>query len=57
MERVLFTGLTGKSGSVLVEELARSDSGKRVRAAVRPSSDTTRLTELLPDAELRGGVF
>lgn len=57
MKRLFITGLTGKSGTVLAELLSKNGvSGRyQVRAAVRPSSDTKRLTALLPEAELCPG--
>ena len=57
MKRVLITGLTGKSGSVFVECLAKGELLHKyaVRAAVRPTSDTAKLQKLLPEAELCSG--
>lgn len=59
MKRLLITGLTGKSGIVFAECLFNSDflSTYEIRAAVRPTSDTARLRELLPEAELCPGVL
>lgn len=59
MKRLLITGLTGKSGIVFAEYLSNSDflSMYTIRAAVRPTSDTARLRELLPEAELCPGVL
>lgn len=54
MKRLLITGLTGKSGSVFAQLLQGNDQ-YTIRAAVRPSSDTGRLTQLLPNAELCAG--
>lgn len=57
MKRLLITGLTGKSGSVFAERLAKEDSlcEYNIRAAVRPTSDTVKLQKLLPEAELCPG--
>ena len=54
MKRLLITGLTGKSGSVFAECLAKGDILREytIRAAVRPTSDTAKLQKLLPEAEL-----
>lgn len=59
MKRVLITGLTGKSGIVLAECLSRSELIHQymIRAAVRFSSSTSKLRELLPEAELCPGVL
>ncbi|WP_295766118.1 NAD(P)-dependent oxidoreductase [uncultured Oscillibacter sp.] len=59
MKRLLITGLTGKSGIVFAERLAEEGltGSYAVRAAVRPASDTARLRELLPEAELCPGVL
>lgn len=57
MKRLLITGLTGKSGSVFAECLAKGDILREytIRAAVRPTSDTAKLQKLLPEAELCPG--
>lgn len=57
--QVLITGLTGKSGIVLAECLANSNLIRScvIRVAVRPTSDTSRLRKLLPEAELCPGVL
>ena len=54
MKRLFITGLTGKSGGVFAELLSKNGvSGQyHIRAAVRPTSDTKHLTDLLPEAEL-----
>ena len=66
MKRLLITGLTGKSGSVFAECLAKGDILREytIRAAVRPTSDTAKLQKLLPFQSLslstltdRKGVF
>lgn len=59
MRRLLITGLTGKSGIVFAERLANSEFTRTyaIRAAVRPTSDTTRLRVLLPEAELCPGAL
>ena len=57
MKRLFITGLTGKSGAVFAELLSKNGvSGQyHIRAAVRPTSDTKHLTDLLPEAELCPG--
>lgn len=54
MTSVFLTGLTGKSGSALVELLAQSDSvGKwELRTLVRTEADKRQLQERLPEAEI-----
>ena len=49
--------MSGKSGAVFARLLAENATAEQyaIRAAVRPTSDTKRLTELLPEAELCPG--
>ena len=56
--RVLFTGLTGKSGRVLAEDLKTYHASERfsMRAAVRASS-LKQMQALMPEAECFGGEF
>lgn len=57
MKRLFITGLTGKSGAVFAELLSKNGASGQyhIRAAVRPTSDTKRLSALLPEAELCPG--
>lgn len=55
MSCVLITGLTGKSGLVFAKLLNGGGNAYQIRAAVRSSSDTRRLVEMLPSAELCAG--
>jgi nucleoside-diphosphate-sugar epimerase len=54
MRRLLLTGITGKSGSVLTEELQKNGEAEEwtIRAAVRPASDITQLASCLPETEI-----
>lgn len=56
MERVLITGLTGRSGGYFLEELAaQPPEGMRFAAIVRASSDTAAIERSGLDIELRRG--
>lgn len=54
MKRLLLTGMTGKSGIMLAQQLATEPlpASYDVRCAVRPAAQTAKLQELLPASEL-----
>ena len=58
MERVLITGLTGRSGTYFLQELAaQPPEGMRFAAIVRPTSDTAAIDQSGLEIDLRKGTL